>query len=63
MVETAEAPAVVTVKTFQGQRSWSPWVEVTCALVMGEEDLLAQEQSLCHTYAMWERQGQQLGRL
>ena len=41
MVETVEAPTVVTVKTLQGQRSWLPWVEVADTLVVGEEDLLA----------------------
>ena len=61
MVETAEAPAARTVKILRGQRSWLAWVEVVCTLVVGEEDLLAQAQSLCHTCTLWERQGQQLG--
>ena len=63
MVETMEAPATLTVKILRGQRSWPALVEVACALVVGEEDLLARAQSLCHTYALWERQGQQPRRL
>ena len=63
MVETVEVPAVVTVKTLRGQRSWPAWVEVAYALVVGEEDLQARAQSLCHTWALWKRQGQQPGRL
>ena len=55
MVETVEALAVVTVKILQGQRSWPAWVEVACSLVVGEEDLLARAQSLCHTCTLWER--------
>ena len=63
MVETMEVPAAVTLKTLRGQRSWPAWVKVDCALVVGEEDLRAWAQSLCHTYALWESQGQQPGRL
>ena len=59
VVETTKALAVMTVKTLRGQRSWHAWVEVACALVVGEEDLLARAQSLCHTCTLWERQGQQ----
>ena len=57
MVETIEVPTAVTVKTFRGQRSWPAWVEVDCALVVGEEDWRVWAQSLCHTCTLWERQG------
>ena len=55
VVETVEAPAAMTVKILRGQRSWPAWVEVAYALVMGEEDLWTQAQSLCHTCALLER--------
>ena len=62
VVETMGATTVGTVKTLQGQRSWPAWAEVACALAMGKEYLQARAQFLCHT-CVWERQGQQFGRL
>ena len=63
MVKIAEALAAGTVKILRGQKSWPAWVEETCAHVVGEEDLRERPQSLCHAYALWERQGQQPRRL
>ena len=52
MEETVEAPAVGTGKTLRGQRFWLAWVDVACTLAMGEEDLWAWAQFLCHTCAL-----------
>ena len=57
VVENVGAHAAVIVKNLRDHRSWPAWVEVACALVMGEKDLLARVKFLCHTYARWERKG------
>ena len=44
-----EAPTTAIGKNLWGQRSWPARVEAACALVVGEKDLQAQAQSLCHT--------------
>ena len=38
-VKTIEAPEAMAVKIHQGQRSWPPWMEVTCMLAMGEMEV------------------------